>query len=68
MKNITPKKVTVKQGYEIILERQGFSRIINENQSVTMHYGKRPNGKKIYAVPVFMVYNQEIIGSAVSCA
>ena len=68
MKTITKKTVTVKQGYKVVLEKQGFTRIIDSNKSVTVYYGKRQNGKRIYSVPVFTIYGEEIVGKSISVA
>jgi hypothetical protein len=65
--DITPRTVKVQQGYEVTLEKKGFTRDFPK-YTVTMFYGRRPNGKMIYSVPVFTnCYGQaEVIGEAVS--
>ena len=66
LKDITPKKVTVKQGFQVILEKQGLSRDMG-SYTVTIFYGKRPTGERIYAVPVFANGQTEMVGQATGC-
>ena len=66
IKKITPRIVTVQQGYKVRLEREGTTRNV-DNYTVTMFYGKRLNGTKIYSVPVFKhnILKKEMVGKAV---